>query len=992
MVTGEGRATGVRACGVRLPRVMVAAAASGGGKTTVATGLMAALRRRGHVVAAFKVGPDYIDPGYHTLATGRPGRNLDAVMCGPAMMAPLLAHGALTPTPADIGVIEGVMGLFDGRLGSHGDGSSAQVAALTSTPVLLVVDARSASRTHAAVAAGLAAFDPEVRVRGAILNMVGSARHTAEITDAFHGVGIPVLGALPRSEAISVPSRHLGLVPAAERGTASGQLQVLADQIERFVDLDAIVELCGTAPSITATPWDPAEALASAGFAPVAGTPVVAVAGGRAFTFRYAETAELLAAAGCAVVDFDPMSDAHLPAGTSGLYLGGGFPEVHAAQLAGNHELLADIGDHARAGMPVVAECAGLLYLCRTLDGHAMAGVVEADAAMTPRLSMGYRRADAVSAGLLAAADTQVIGHEFHRTRVAPGSPEPSGIDQAAPAASMSGPASPGQGRRRPGDEAPAWRLGSFGGQPGAEEPRAEGFSLDPSGCGHPTVHASYLHLHWAAFPQAAGRFAEAAAEYARGTGERAAAVGSAGRTRAGLVSVDPGLVAPELVEGPGVSTGSTGVSVDPGSVVPELVEGSGVSTGSTGVLTGSTGVSTGSTGASVGPEFVVPELVEGSGVSTGSTVVSADSTSVSARAGTPRDEPGSGVDLDHHGDLDMRPGLLDFAVNVRVPRPPDWLTGAIVASAASWAAYPDSGPAREALAAMHGVRPGRLLPTSGAAEAFSLVARAIDARHAVVVHPQFTEPEAALRRAGRPVDRVVLRPDDGFVLDSSSIPASADLVIVGNPTNPTGVLHDPGMLRGLCRPGRVVMVDEAFMDAGTGNPGGGPSLLAEELPGLIVVRSLTKAFGLAGVRAGYVVGDPGVITRLEAQQPPWAVSTPALAAMVACCTPAARAHAAALARELPPLRDHLVSGLRGLGLGVVAGSQAPFVLVDTSSLDARASIREPLARRGIAVRGAETFPGLGPTWIRLAVRGRDDHERLFAALAGIAGSAGQVA
>ena len=205
----------------RLPRIVVAAPASGHGKTTLACGLMAGLRRRGLAVAPAKVGPDYIDPGYHWLAAGRVGRNLDPVLVGEDRIVPLLLHGAARPDAADVAVIEGVMGLFDGRLGTDGDGSTAHVARLTDSPVLLVVDVRHASRTFGAVVHGLATYDPRVRVGGVLLNRVGSARHGEEVRRAVEAAGLPVLGALPRDEAISAPSRHLGLVPAAERAESA---------------------------------------------------------------------------------------------------------------------------------------------------------------------------------------------------------------------------------------------------------------------------------------------------------------------------------------------------------------------------------------------------------------------------------------------------------------------------------------------------------------------------------------------------------------------------------------------------------------------------------------------------------------------------------------------------------------------------------------------------------------------------------------------------
>ncbi|GAB3622443.1 cobyrinate a,c-diamide synthase [Mariniluteicoccus endophyticus] len=465
---------------VHLPRLVVAAPASGHGKTTIASGLMAALARRGSEVAGFKVGPDYIDPGYHRLATGRPGRNLDPVMCGEDRIAPLLAHGARLEHQAchagvedrhdelaDIAIIEGVMGLFDGQLGREGFGSTAHVATLTRTPVLLVVDISHTSRTVAAWVHGLATFQPDVEVVGVILNKAASPRHAAEATSAMEAVGVPVLGVLSRDSGVSAPSRHLGLVPVAERDEAADVMTHLADQIAAEVDLAAVEALaCRAAPLVT-EPWRPTAEVTRV----TDSAPVVAVAGGRAFTFRYAENEELLRAAGCEVVEFDPLTDSALPDGTAGLYLGGGFPEVYAEALAANTALTTSIRSRIHAGLPTVAECAGMLYLGRALGDQAMAGVLPSTGAMGARLTLGYRTAVAPQDTLLGPAGTRVVGHEFHRTTIEPAA-----------------------------GDIPAWLL----------DGRADGYALSSQGSS--TLHASYLHLHWAGCPQIAQRFAAAVA------------------------------------------------------------------------------------------------------------------------------------------------------------------------------------------------------------------------------------------------------------------------------------------------------------------------------------------------------------------------------------------------------------------------------------------------------------------------------------------------
>ncbi|WP_108989723.1 cobyrinate a,c-diamide synthase [Streptomyces coelicoflavus] len=472
-----------------VPRLVVAAPSSGSGKTTVATGLMAALAGRGFAVSPHKVGPDYIDPGYHALATGRVGRNLDAYLCGPELVGPLFLHGA---RGCDIAVVEGVMGLYDGAAGEGELASTAQVAKLLRAPVVLVVDASSQSRSVAALVHGFVSWDPEVRIGGVILNKVASDRHEVLLREAVDSVGVPVLGVLRRAAPVETPSRHLGLVPVAERGSdAVGAVAAMGAQVADGCDLEALVGLARSAGALSCAAWDAGEAVdfppppplpvPSPGAAPPdprfrPGRPRpqapdglkarVAVAGGAAFTFSYAEHTELLAAAGAEVVTFDPLRDEELPEGTAGLVVGGGFPEVYAAELSANEGLRKSVAKLALSGAPVAAECAGLLYLCRELDGLPMCGVLDASARMSERLTLGYRDAVAVSDSALAGAGTRMRGHEFHRTVVEPGA-----------------------------GAAPAWGMR-------APERRVEGFV-------ERGVHASYLHTHWAAEPGVARRFVE---------------------------------------------------------------------------------------------------------------------------------------------------------------------------------------------------------------------------------------------------------------------------------------------------------------------------------------------------------------------------------------------------------------------------------------------------------------------------------------------------
>jgi histidinol-phosphate aminotransferase len=315
--------------------------------------------------------------------------------------------------------------------------------------------------------------------------------------------------------------------------------------------------------------------------------------------------------------------------------------------------------------------------------------------------------------------------------------------------------------------------------------------------------------------------------------------------------------------------------------------------------------------------------------------------------------------DLDHHGDAELAPGLTDLAVNVRAGTPPPWLRQVLAASLTDVAAYPDLRPARAAVAAAHGRDPAEVLPTAGAAEAFVLLARALRPRRAVVVHPSFTEPEAALRAAGHPVERLLLDPPSYRL---RAVPDDADLVVLGNPTNPTSVLHPHRDVAALARPGRVLVVDEAFADTVPGEP---ESLAGRtDLPGLVVVRSLTKTWGLAGVRVGYVLGRRDLVAALAAVQPHWPLSTPALAALTACTTPEARAEADAAARELAGHRAALLAALPP-GL-VVAEPRSSFVLL---RVPGGGRVRAALRERGWAVRRGDTFPGLSADHLRVAVR-----------------------
>jgi len=476
------------------PRVVIAGTHSGVGKTTVATGLMAALTSRGFKVGAAKVGPDFIDPGYHALACGRPSRNLDVRLCGEEVVRALAARAG---AGCQLLVVEGVMGLFDGA-GAGPEASTAHVARLLDAPVVLVVDAAAMSGSVAALVHGFGTFDPGIRVAGVVLNRVGSDGHEALLRAALAPLGLPVLGALRRDTRLTWHDRHLGLVPVAERpAEVRAALAALAALVAATVDLDGIVTLATSAPAATVADlpppprWDeptsidgiPVRSAEHTGLAgeglgsllrsggPAFGgsggrRPVIALAGGPAFSFTYPELPEALAAAGAEVVPFDPRHDAALPSEATGLLAGGGFPEVFAAELAANRPLLADVRRRVAAGLPTWAECGGLLWLARLLDGVPLAGVVPADARMTDHLTLGYRTATTLAPSPLGPAGTTLAGHEFRYSELDP-----------------------------PGD---------------ALEVRGR-FGQGRAGHATPTLLATYLHVHPAGEPAAITAFVRAA-------------------------------------------------------------------------------------------------------------------------------------------------------------------------------------------------------------------------------------------------------------------------------------------------------------------------------------------------------------------------------------------------------------------------------------------------------------------------------------------------
>lgn len=457
-----------------LAPLVVAAPASGSGKTTVTLGLLAALRRRGITVAPFKVGPDYIDPGHHAPAAGRTSRNLDGWMCGEAWVREAYARGS---AGADLAVVEGVMGLFDGVAGDADAGSTAEIARWLGGRVLLVVDARSQARSAAALVQGFASFDPALEFAGVLFNRVASDRHEELLREALASVpGLPpVLGCLRRDQELALPERHLGLVTAGDAEADEGFYGRLADWLEAGVDVDALL-LLPPSPKGGRGGFDPDEIPLNPPLpkGEVKTRVKIGVPRDAAFCFYYPDNLELLERAGAELRFFSPLAGDGLPAGLDGLYLGGGYPELHAGRLAANGTLLRQIRAAAAGGLPVYAECGGLMLLAESIDGHPMAGVFPARARMLPRRkALGYRQVTLTEDCLLGPAGTKVRGHEFHYSEML----MPEGV-------------------------ARAYRMSRRGG----EELGAEGYR---SG----NVLGSYVHLHFGSNPQVATNFVAFCAE-----------------------------------------------------------------------------------------------------------------------------------------------------------------------------------------------------------------------------------------------------------------------------------------------------------------------------------------------------------------------------------------------------------------------------------------------------------------------------------------------
>jgi len=400
-----------------MKRIVIAAPGSGSGKTTLTLGIMDALKRRGLQVAPFKVGPDFIDPGYHRLVTGTHSINLDGWICGLEFVRATFAHHTAA---ADIAVIEGVMGLFDGIDGVSEAGSTAEIAKALAAPVLLVVDARSQARSAAAVVHGFASFDPGVRVAGVIFNNVASESHERILREALAASSpeIALVGILPRDPALAIASRHLGLMTVEENPLSGEFLRHLGQVIDRHLDLDAILQFAESAPDLLVV--DASDSTDHGSVVRDADRVRIAVARDAAFCFVYEDNLRLLRERGAKLCAFSPLADSALPDGISGIYLPGGYPELFAETLSGNTLLMKGIRDAIEAGMPVYAECGGFIYLTRGVcqaeaPAHPLVGIFPVQTRMLPRRkALGYREVELLGESVIGGKGTLARGHEFH--------------------------------------------------------------------------------------------------------------------------------------------------------------------------------------------------------------------------------------------------------------------------------------------------------------------------------------------------------------------------------------------------------------------------------------------------------------------------------------------------------------------------------------------------------------------------------------------------
>lgn len=452
---------------IATPRVIIAGTSSGVGKTTIVTGLLAALTGQGFKTQSYKVGPDYIDPGYHQLASGQQAHNLDTWLVPEEKLASIFAR---TAVDKDIAIIEGVMGLYDG--GRHGVSSTAAISKLLKAPVILVVDARSMGESAAAIVLGFMRYDPDVRLAGVIVNRLGSETHRQMVVQAIEKLGVPVIGALRRNPDLAMPERHLGLTPVTENG-ALDVVAAMGRQMEAEVAIDKLIAIAKEAPALQFASSIPALAGAK--------QVKIGVAHDEVFSFYYPESLQILEESGAELIYFSPLHDDKLPA-MDGMILGGGFPEMFVGQLERNQSMRQDIFKACQSGMPVYAECGGLMYLSEEIadfngNTYQMAGVVPAVCSMQKKLeTVGYVEVTALSDNILCSCGDTLKGHEFHFSSMLP---------QAA-------------------DEFP-WAF---------QFTKARNGVTYPGGFVCNNILASYLHMHFAGNPKAATRFIDKCRQY----------------------------------------------------------------------------------------------------------------------------------------------------------------------------------------------------------------------------------------------------------------------------------------------------------------------------------------------------------------------------------------------------------------------------------------------------------------------------------------------